>query len=325
MKYLITGITGQDGIHLTNLILKKQQNPTILGTTRHSDYDSFFNKLSYLNQNFDNNNINFTSANLQDYKAVKKLMIEYKPNFIFNLSGPSSVYGSYLTPEKTHTSITNIFNNLSKACVESNNFCNFFQPSSSEMFEDSGTESLTEDSQFLPLSPYAEAKLQVHLSIKHLRDTYDWKISSGILFNHESEFRDNDYLFMKIINSVIKIKNGEQKKLTIGSLDLVRDWSYAQDVTIAMYEILNEGQKSDYVIGSGLGHSIKDLVDIVFTTFDLRYEEYVDIDPGLLRKQTPESIISNPQKIRNDIGWVPETSFEELVEKCIKYKLNNLD
>ena len=325
MKYLITGITGQDGIHLTNLILKKQQNPTILGTTRHSNYDTFFNKLNYLNQNFDNNNINFTSANLQDYKAVKKLMIEYKPNFIFNLSGPSSVYGSYLTPEKTHTSITNIFNNLSKACVESNNFCNFFQPSSSEMFEDSGTESLTEDSQFLPLSPYAEAKLQVHLSIKHLRDTYDWKISSGILFNHESEFRDNDYLFMKIINSVIKIKNREQKKLTIGSLDLVRDWSYARDTTMAMYEILNEGQKSDYVIGSGLGHSIKDLVDIVFTTFDLRYEEYVDIDPGLLRKQTPESIVSNPQKIRNDIGWVPETSFEELVEKCIKYKLNNLD
>lgn len=130
---------------------------------------------------------------------------------------------------------------------------------------------------------------------------------------------------MKIINSVIKIKNGEQKKLTIGSLDLVRDWSYAKDVTMAMYEILNEGQKSDYVIGSGLGHSIKDLVDIVFTTFYLRYEEYVDIDPGLLRKQTPESTISNPQKIRNDIGWVPETSFEELVEKCIKYKLNNRD
>ena len=325
MKYLITGITGQDGIHLTNLILKKQQNPTILGTTRHSNYDTFFNKLNYLNQNFDNNNISFTSTNLQDYKAVKKLMIEYKPDFIFNLSGPSSVYGSYSTPEKTRTSITNIFNNLSKTCIELNNFCNFFQPSSSEMFDDSGTESLTEDSQFLPLSPYAKAKLEVHLLIKQLRDTYDWKISSGILFNHESEFRDNDYLFMKIINSVIKIKNREQKKLTIGSLDLVRDWSYARDTTMAMYEILNEGQKSDYVIGSGLGHSIKDLVDIVFATFNLRYEEYVDIDPGLLRKQTPKSIISNPQKIRNDIGWIPETSFEELVEKCIKYKLNNLE
>ena len=325
MKYLITGITGQDGIHLTDLILKRQQNPTILGTTRYSDYDSFFNKLNYLNKNFDNNNITFTSTNLENYKAVKKLILGYEPDFIFNLSGPSSVYGSYLTPEKTHISITSIFNNLSNACIELNSFCNFFQPSSSEMFKDSGTESLTEDSQFLPLSPYAEAKLKVHLSIKQLRETYNWKISSGILFNHESEFRDNDYLFMKIINSVIKIKNGEQKKLTIGSLDLVRDWSYAKDVTMAMYEILNEGQKSDYVIGSGLGHSIKDLVDIVFTTFDLRYEEYVDIDPGLLRKQTPESIISNPQKIRKDIGWVPETSFEELVEKCIKYKLNNRD
>lgn len=128
MKYLITGITGQDGIHLTDLILKRQQNPTILGTTRYSDYDSFFNKLNYLNKNFDNNNITFTSTNLENYKAVKKLILGYQPDFIFNLSGPSSVYGSYLTPEKTHISITSIFNNLSNACIELNSFCNFFSP-----------------------------------------------------------------------------------------------------------------------------------------------------------------------------------------------------
>ncbi|MDB3983811.1 GDP-mannose 4,6-dehydratase [Acidimicrobiia bacterium] len=325
MKYLITGITGQDGIHLTNQILKNEQNSIILGTSRNSDYDSFLNKLGYLNRDFDKNNISLTSTNLQDYEAVKKLINEYEPNFIFNLSGPSSVYGSHLTPEKTYKSITNIFNNLTKTCIELNRFCNFFQPSSSEMFKDSGMKSLTEDSQFLPLSPYAEAKLEIHMLTKQLRDSYDWNISSGILFNHESEFRDDDYLFMKIINSVIKIKNGDQKKLIIGSLDLIRDWSYAKDVTMAMYTILNERPKSDYIIGSGLGHSIKDLVDIVFKSFNLRYEEYVDIDPALLRKQTPKSIISSPQKIRNDLGWVPKTSFEELVDKCIKYKLNSLD
>ena len=325
MKYLITGITGQDGIHLTNLILKNEQNPIILGTSRYSDRDSFFNNLQYLNKDFNKNKISFTSTNLENYRAVNKLIEDFNPNSIFNLSGPSSVYESHLKPEKTRASINNIFNNLTNACVEFNNFCNFFQPSSSEMFKDCGTESLTEKSEFLPLSPYADAKLEIHKSVNELRDAYDWNINSGILFNHESEFRDDNYLFMKIINSVIKIKNGQQKKLAVGSLDLVRDWSYAKDITLAMYLISNVESKSDYVIGSGMGHSIKDLVDIVFKSFNLRYEEYVDIDPGLLRKQAPKSIISDPAKIKNDFGWVPKTSFEELVEKCIKYKLNNLD
>ena len=325
MKYLITGITGQDGIHLTNLILKNEKDSNILGTTRSIENNSFFSKLRYLNKEFNENKISFSSLDLEDFETTKKLLIDYRPDFIFNLSGPSSVYGSYQTPEKTYNSITSIFNNLSEACIESYNFCNFFQPSSSEMFKDSDEKILDEESQFLPLSPYAEAKLKTHERAKQLRDRYDWNVNSGILFNHESEFRDDDYLFMKIINSAIEIKKGNQKNLTIGSLDLVRDWSYAKDTTEAMYIISKEELRNDYVIGSGLGHSIEDLVKIVFESFNLRYKEYINIDPNLLRRQTPKSIVSNPSKIKKDSGWEPKTSFEELIEICIKYKIKNLD
>ena len=199
MKYLITGITGQDGIHLTNLILKNENDSNILGTTRSIENNSFFSKLRYLNKEFNENKISFTSLDLEDFETTKKLIIDYRPDFIFNLSGPSSVYGSYQTPEKTYNSITSIFNNLSEACIESYNFCNFFQPSSSEMFKDSDEKILDEESQFLPLSPYAEAKLETHERARQLRERYDWNMNSGILFNHESEFRDDDYLLMKII------------------------------------------------------------------------------------------------------------------------------
>ena len=323
MKYLITGITGQDGIHLTNIIFQKDKKYNILGTTRSLQSNLFSKNLSHLNQEFDKNKINFDSTDLNDYEAVKKLVAGYKPDYIFNLSGPSSVYGSYITPEETYNSIVNIFTNLTNACIDSNNLSNFFQPSSSEMFKDAGANKLTEDSKFLPLSPYAKAKLKMHERVRELRNMYDWNISSGILFNHESEYRKDDYLFMKIINNAILIKNGNNTPLKIGSLDLIRDWSYAKDIAEAIFTMTHGDYKNDYVIGSGKGHSIKDLVERVFGYFDLDYTEHIQIDKSLLRENTPNTIISNPEKIKNETGWEACTTFNELVDICIKFKLQN--
>ena len=184
-------------------------------------------------------------------KAVSKLIKDIGPDQIFNLSGPSSVYNSYLNPKKTDKTINEIFDNLIYGCIENKIYPNFFQASSSEMFANS-TQKLDESSAFDPKSPYATAKLNIHLKIPSLRENYNWKINSGIMFNHESEFRNDEYLIMKIINGALKIKNGNHEILTLGSLDLIRDWSYAKDVVEAVHCINHFSNGDDYVIGSGV-------------------------------------------------------------------------
>ena len=154
------------------------------------------------------------------------------------------------------------------------------------------------------------------------RDRYDWNLSSGILFNHESEFRPDEYLIMKIINAAINIKNKNQKLLEVGSLELIRDWGYAKDYTLAMKMILEKKPGEDYVIGSGVGTSIKEIVNYVFSYFDMDYKQFVTINPKLLRANEPDKIVSNPTKIYEDIGWKAKTNLEEIIEKCISYKLN---
>lgn len=323
MKYLITGITGQDGIFLTNYILNLDKKNEILGITRSRNKNSFYKNLKYLRNDFDEASINLASINLLEESAVFGLVENYKPDFIFNLSGPSSVYSSYNNPEYTYDSITKIFGNLTKACQDLRLFCNFFQPSSSEMFKKNKGAKLTENSEFEPLSPYAKAKYKIHNDVFDLRKRHDWNISSGILFNHESEFRKNEYLFMKIITSAIKIKKGSLNNLTLGSLDLIRDWSYAKDVAEAIFIMTHSSNGDDYVIGSGIGHSIRHLVEIIFQYFNLDFLEYLLIDETLLRERTPNVIISNPKKIRENLGWEAKTTFDELIEKCIKFKLSN--
>ena len=321
MKYLITGITGQDGLHLTSKILSSANNDSVLGITRTIPNKSFFKNLEYLIPKADLKSVELSSIDMLKSYDVEKIISDYRPDMIFNLSGPSSVYNSFANPQSTVDSIYGIFNNLVNACVKNNNFCSFFQPSSSEMFKDSKGERLTEKSELEPLSPYAQAKYSVHNQVKEIRDKYDWNINSGILFNHESEFRKNDYLFMKVINSAIAIKNGHEEKITLGSLDLIRDWSYAGDIANAIFLMTKNDVKKDYVIGSGDGNSIELLVNKVFSYFNLDFKDYISLDKKLLRKNTPKTILANPEKIRNELGWQVQVKFDELIEKCISYKL----
>ena len=321
MKYLITGITGQDGIHLTNFLLSSKKVDSILGISRSSDNTKFFQNLNYLNNSLDTKKIFLNNSNLNNENEVSNIIRDYKPDFIFNLSGPSSVYNSIKKPDDSYNSIISIFNNLINACIVNKRFINFFQPSSSEMFADNGNLKLNEHSKFAPLSPYAKAKYDIHQKISNLRKEHCWNLNSGILFNHESEFRKDEYLFMKVINNAIQIKNKKITSFTLGSLDLIRDWTYAKDTTEAMYYIIEDSVGDDYVIGSGEGKSIKELVLTVFDFFDLDYSNYINIDPKLLRGKTPNTIVADTKKINNKIGWSNNTSFESLIEKCIKFKL----
>ena len=316
-KILITGITGQDGIFLSNYLINSNSNIQIVGTTRNNNSELFRTRLLKLNKE-NNNNITLLNIDLSNKNEVFEMVNDLKPTSIYNLAGPSSVYNSIKYPKESTHAIESIFNNLTEALIKNKNFCNFFQASSSEMFENKSNPLIDESTNFIPNSPYAEAKLKNHNKAIELGESYDWNIVSGIMFNHESEFRNKDYLTGKIINSAIEIKNGNKSKLEIGSLDYIRDWSFAGDIVEAMVVLLNNDARGSFVIGSGTGHSIEHMAQIVFEYFGLSLNDYIEINNSLLRQGDPIVKVSNPLKILNEYGWKSKTKFEDLLLRCIE-------
>ena len=316
-KVLITGVSGQDGIFLTNKLLNKG-NFKVYGVTR-SPENHIKKKLSFLNQDkfF---NLDLFNINLSDKDSVKNALTEINPNIIFNLSGPSSVYNSFLDDGLSKNKMIEIFSNLMDACFSLKNFPDFFQASSSEMFGLNNKSILCESDDFIPNSPYAEGKHTIHEKIIEINTDKGLNLKSGIMFNHESEFRTDDYLFMKIINFASRAK--EEDVLQLGSLKYIRDWCFAGDVVDAIYDITLHGKENVYCIGSGKGNSIEDLVSIIFNQFDLKYSDFVKENIDILRENDPEVRISYPAKIYNELGWKPTISFEELVIRCISKKIN---
>jgi GDPmannose 4,6-dehydratase len=318
---LITGITGQDGSFLTSHLLQNSDYQ-IIGTSREKNNDNFYKKLEYLNvESSTVKNLKIVQANALDYESINSVIKNSKIHSVYNLMGPSSVYESVADPFKSSKSIIFSFNNIVKALIENKNFPNFFQTSSSEMFEASVNEKLNEDSKFNPRSPYASSKLYIHNLISFLRKKYEWKLTSGILFNHESEFRPDNYLIMKIINCAIDIKNKKSNQLELGSLDVIRDWGFAGDHTRAMKMIIENNSGSDYVIGTGVGTSIEEVTRLIFNYFDLDFKEYISINKELLRSKDPEKIIANPTKLKSETGWEPSVDIENLIVRCIEYKI----
>ena len=250
------------------------------------------------------------------------MVANVRPNKIFNLSGPSSVYDSFTNPKQTENTILTIFNNLIEVLLSKDMKCNFFQASSSEMFGTNLDGKTDELSKLEPNSPYAKAKVTNHNKLLGLINDYQWNMTSGIMFNHESEFRENNYLTSKIINTAFQIYKKREDKLIIGSLDYVRDWSFAGDIMEAASILTFNDAKGSYVLGSGVGKSIKDLVQIVFSYFNLDWDKYVVVDNSLLRSGDPKIKISDPSKIFNEYGWKTKLSFEDLIERCIEKKLS---
>lgn len=321
MKILITGITGQDGIFLTKHLLSKNANVEIIGISRNSDTSNFL-KFAKISSLANHQKLILRNINLLKLNEVSNFIKDFSPDYLFNLSGPSSVYESLKDP-RISEEIKLIFNNLTSSLIEQRNFCRFFQASSSEMYGNNEIKYLNEDVNFSPNSPYAMAKLENHKMVKSLNEKYSWNIYSGIMFNHESEYRKDSYLFMKIINSAYEIKLGNQKSLTLGSLDVIRDWSYAGDIARGIYQLTTSGKFNNYVLGSGTGTSIKEVVKIVFELFELDYKTYIRVDENLLRPNDPKSIISDPQRIEKEIGWKTTKNIEYIINKIIDNKKNH--
>ena len=319
-KVLLTGITGQDGIFLSKNILKTNPDARIYGVSRRTGDQNF--KQDFLKAGIKNiDNIKIHNINLLDKLEVRKLIQSVKPTTIYNLSGPSSVNESLIYPEKTFDKITMIFENLISAIFEEKYLVPFFQASSSEMFGRNNEVLLTETSEFNPQSPYAKAKLRNHERVLEL--SREFKIKSGIMFNHESEFRKSEYLFQKVINGAKNISQKKLKTLKIGSLSYERDWTFAGDVSKAMIEIINYGSESSYVIGSGKSHSIEYFISLVFDHFNLNWNNHIEVDSSLLRAGDPEKITCDPSRLIKVLNWKPEYTFENLVERCVSKSMEN--
>ena len=314
---LITGITGQDGIFLTHKLIKQNKNFSIIGISRQKDLVPFYNKLRLLGTD-DFSKVKILHTDLTNKQAVDLLIKEVSPTRVFNLSGPSSVYDSLNYPENTNKLITGIFDNLTESLITHENFCNFFQASSSEMLSGGLDGVIDENSEEKPNSPYAISKLNNHKKVLKLSDEFSWNIISGIMFNHESEFRDSNYLTSKIISGVKNINNNKLEFLDIGSIDYMRDWSFAGDVMDAIVKLSYGNAQGSYIIGSGVGHTIQEILEIVFGYYDLNWKKYVSIDKNLLREGDPKVKIANPKKIFSEFGWKAETSFSDLIIRCIE-------
>jgi GDPmannose 4,6-dehydratase len=320
-KILITGITGQDGIFLTSHLLKREDNLKIFGISRSEKNNIFYKNLNDITGKYNENNLKLIKLDLLNQNDVEKLLIDLKVDKIINLSGPSSVYNSFQNPEDYKNIIINQFNNLVNGCKASNTFPTFFQASSSEMFSNSAQIPLSEHSKMEPRSPYSEAKSALHSKVYELRNNNDWNIKSGVMFNHESEYRLENFLVMKIINTVIDIYSQKTSELIVGSLEYKRDWSYAYDIVKAINLIIDETNPVDYVIGSGTGNTILDMIKYVFEYFNLDYQEYIKVDNTLLREGDPIEIVSDPTLIYNNLGWKTEVTFQNMLVKIIEFKL----
>ena len=316
-KVLITGITGQDGIFLTSELLKHDKNLKIFGISRNKNKKFYENLIAVGVKNF--SNVNIHNLDLTDLNSVKKYISDLQPTEIYNLSGPSSVYESILNSDYYKTTINTIFDNLIDACISAGMTPRFFQACSSEMFSSENILPLNEGSVFNPRSPYSEAKYTVYKKTNDLRKNGDWNIKSGIMFNHESEFRNDDYLFIKIINSAKSIKDNKADTLELGSLEMVRDWSFAGDVASAIYLINNSDYLENFVIGSGRGVTIEYVVETIFDYYDLEYNTFVKVNKSLLREGDPLRIISDPKSLINKLGWNPQYNIDDLIERLIKY------
>jgi GDPmannose 4,6-dehydratase len=317
MKILITGISGQDGIFLTKLIRKEYSNFNIVGTSRTLTSSQFLEKIG-ISELKENQVINTINLNLENEQRVSQFISDFSPNMVFNLTGPSSVNESIKNPVLANK-ITKIFDNLTNGLLKSRNLCNFYQASTSEMYGlNNKLKIYDETSEFIPNSPYASGKLLNHKKVNSLRNNYNWNIYSGIMFNHESEYRKDEFLFMKIITTAYKIKKNRESKLKLGSLEYCRDWSYAGDLVEGIMLLTKEGVDFDYVLGSGVGTKIEQLVEIIFNLFDLDYKNYVEVDDTILRTNDPKVIISNPNKIYKEFGWKTKHTLENFVEIVVK-------
>ncbi len=320
MNTVITGASGQDGIFLTDKILRDTKSNIYLCTRSKKDFN--FNKLYSINKNVDLSRIKVIELDYLNFESVSNFINDINPHFFFNLMGPSSVK-SFIENPSEMIEITNIgFENIINSLIKGRNFCNFFQASSSEMYGYESESSFNESSKFAPNTAYAKAKHGIHLRTLQIQEKFNWNIISGIMFNHESEFRNSNFLIMKLVEKAINIENGSKEMIEIPSLKITRDWTYAKEMCDAMYNLVYNNFSGSYVIGSGKSTTLEEIVQYIFELLNLEYQDYIVVNKSSLRKGEPMVVTSNPEKIYKEIGWKASLNIFDIVNKMYEYKKN---
>lgn len=313
---LVTGITGQDGSYLTELLLSKGYH--VCGIVRRS---SSFNtgRIDHLYQDphLHGSRIRLIFGDLTDGSSLNQILKTVKPAEIYNLASQSHVRVSFDIPEYTAevTALGTI--RLLDAIKESKIETKFYQASSSEMFGKARETPQTEKTPFHPCSPYAVAKVYAHWITVNYRESYDIFACNGILFNHESPRRGRTFVTRKIAEGAVRIKLGMQDKLFLGNLDAKRDWGYAGDYVEAMWLMLQQPKPDDYIIATGKNYSVREFLDEAFRYLDLDWNKYVEIDPRYFRPSEVDSLLGDASKARKILGWKPKVNFKQLVQMMV--------
>jgi GDPmannose 4,6-dehydratase len=320
-RALITGITGQDGSYLAELLLEKGYE--VHGVIRRS---SSFNTQRidhiYRDAHDPKSRLFLLHGDLSDSSALNTILRNVVPDEIYNLGAQSHVRVSFDTPEYT-TDVTALGTiRILEAIREVGIKPKFYQASSSEMYGKVAETPQSETTPFHPRSPYACAKVFAYFATVNYREAYDLFACNGILFNHESERRGETFVTRKITRAATRIKFGLQDKLFLGNLDAKRDWGYAKDYVEAMWLMMQAEASGDYVIATGETHSVREFVEEAFGYLDMDWEKHVEIDPWYYRPSEVDMLLGDASKARTELGWQPKVGFKQLVRLMIDHDLN---
>jgi len=320
-RALITGITGQDGSYLAELLLAKGYE--VHGVIRRS---SSFNTQRidhiYRDAHDPSSRLFLVHGDLSDSSALNTILRQVVPDEIYNLGAQSHVRVSFDVPEYT-TDVTAIGTvRILEAIREVGIKPKFYQASSSEMFGKAAEIPQKETTPFHPRSPYACAKVFAYYATVNYREAYNLFACNGILFNHESERRGETFVTRKITRGATRIKMGLQDKLFLGNLDAKRDWGYAKDYVEAMWLMMQAEASADYVIATGETHSVKEFVEATFGYLDLDWNEHVEIDPWYYRPSEVDLLLGDASKARRELGWEPKVGFQQLVRLMVDHDLS---
>jgi GDPmannose 4,6-dehydratase len=314
---LITGITGQDGAYLSKYLINK--NYKVIGITRNVQSGNL-NGLSFLEVI---NDVELVEANVFDLSNIIRLLEKFKPDEFYNLAAQSSVGLSFEQPIGTlEYNIISVANILEAIRIV-NKDIKVYQSSSSEMYGNVDKNKLPIDENFIihPASPYAISKAAAHWICVNYREAYNLFISSGLLFNHESVLRRQNFVTKKIISSAVKIKNKQLDSLKVGNTSIMRDWGYAPEYIKVMWKMLNVPKPNDYIICTGEAHTLQEFIEKVFVKLGLEPKKYVKFDKALYRPVELETIYGNPKKAQTELKWKYSLSFDNLIDKLIEDEL----
>ena len=312
-RALITGVTGQDGSYLAELLLAK--GTEVFGLVRRSS-SAGLDRIAHVQDR-----LHLVQGDLLDQSSLQRALQESRPDEVYNLAAQSFVPRSFdepvLTAEITGLGVTRLLEAVRHVCPAAR----FYQASTSEMFGQAAESPQRETTPFHPRSPYGVAKLYAHWITVNFREAYGLHASSGILFNHESPRRGTEFVTRKITRGAARIRTGKERELRLGNLDARRDWGFAGDYARAMWRMLQEDAPDDYVIATGETHSVRDVCEVAFGALGLDWREHVVVDPTLFRPAEVEVLVGDASKARAVLDWHPEVGFEDLIRRMAEADL----